>query len=77
MTVAPLPDARKAALFLAAAQAIIGSVPAIAISLGALAGVYLLGPDKSLATAPVSGYTIGVAIGALPAAWLARAQGVG
>ena len=75
MTVAPLPDARKAALFLAAAQAIIGSVPAIAISLGALAGVYLLGPDKSLATAPVSGYTIGVAIGALPAAWLARTIG--
>ncbi len=75
MTVAPLPEAKKAALILAAAQAVIGSVPAIAISLGALAGVYLLGPDKSLATAPVSGYTIGVAVGALPAAWLARTLG--
>ena len=75
MTVASLPEAKKAAFILASSQAIIGSVPAIAISMGALAGVYLLGPDKSLATAPVSGFTIGVAVGALPAAWLARKIG--
>ncbi len=75
MTTAPLPEAKRAALILAASQAIVGSVPAIAISMGALAGVYLLGPDKSLATAPVSGFTIGVAVGALPAAWLARKIG--
>ncbi len=75
MTTAALPEAKRAAFILAAAQAIIGSVPAIAISMGALAGVYLLGEDKSLATAPVSAFNIGVAVGALPAAWLARKIG--
>ncbi|TIU31774.1 MAG: MFS transporter, partial [Mesorhizobium sp.] len=48
-------EARRTALLLAAAQAIVGSAAPIAISLGALAGQYLLGPDKSLATAPVTG----------------------
>ncbi|MGB8816699.1 MAG: MFS transporter [Rhizobiaceae bacterium] len=75
MTATPMPQAKRAAFILAAAQAIVGSVPPIAISMGALAGVYLLGADKSLATAPVSGFNIGVAVGALPAAWLARKIG--
>lgn len=75
MTTAPLPDAKRAALTLAAAQAVIGSAAPVSISMGALAGVYLLGPDKSLATAPVTAFSVGVALGALPAGWLARRIG--
>ena len=48
-------EARRTAIILAASQAIIGSAAPIAISMGGLAGQYLLGPDKSLATAPVTG----------------------
>jgi predicted MFS family arabinose efflux permease len=43
--------------------------------MGGLAGFYLLGADKSLATAPVTGFNLGVAVGALPAAWLMRQVG--
>ncbi|MEW6632399.1 MAG: MFS transporter [Pseudomonadota bacterium] len=68
-------EGRRTALLLAAAQAIVGSAAPIAISLGALAGQYLLGPDKSLATAPVTGYNLGVALGALPAAAIIRRLG--
>ncbi|TIM96811.1 MAG: MFS transporter, partial [Mesorhizobium sp.] len=38
-------EARRTAVLLAAAQAIVGSAAPIAISIGALAGQYLLGPD--------------------------------
>ena len=75
MTVAALPEAKRAALTLAVAQAIIGSAAPVSISMGALAGVYLLGADKSLATAPVTAFSVGVALGALPAGWLARRIG--
>ena len=75
MSVTPLPEAKRAAFTLAAAQAVIGSAAPIAISMGALAGVYLLAEDKSLATAPVTAFTVGVAIGALPAGWLSRKIG--
>ncbi|QND59819.1 MFS transporter [Mesorhizobium huakuii] len=68
-------DARRTALILAASQAIIGSAAPIAISMGALAGQYLLGADKSLATAPITGFNIGVALGALPAAAIIRRLG--
>ena len=68
-------EARRTALILAASQAIIGSAAPIAISMGALAGQYLLGPDKSLATAPITGFNIGVALGALPAAAIIRGMG--
>ncbi|SFO56079.1 Predicted arabinose efflux permease, MFS family [Mesorhizobium sp. NFR06] len=68
-------EGRRTAVLLAAAQAIVGSAAPIAISLGALAGQYLLGPDKSLATAPVTGFNLGVALGALPAAALIRRLG--
>jgi predicted MFS family arabinose efflux permease len=68
-------DARRNALILAASQAVVGSAAPIAISLGALAGYHLLGADKSLATAPVTGFNVGVALGALPAAWLMRGVG--
>lgn len=68
-------EARRTAIILASAQAIVGSAAPIAISLGGLAGLYLLGADKSLATAPITGFNVGVALGALPAAALIKAVG--
>ena len=68
-------EARRTAIILASAQAIVGSAAPIAISLGGLAGLYLLGTDKSLATAPITGFNVGVALGALPAAALIKAVG--
>jgi len=68
-------EARRTALILAASQAIVGSAAVVAISLGALAGQYLLDADKSLATAPVTGFNVGVALGAIPAAALIRMLG--
>ncbi len=68
-------DARWNARLYAAAQAINGALPPICFSVGSLTGYYLLGPDKSLATVPVTGYTVGVAMGAIPAAMLMRRVG--
>lgn len=68
-------EARRTALILASSQAIIGATGPICISIGGLAGHYLLDADKSLATAPVTGFNIGVALGALPAAALIRRLG--
>lgn len=68
-------EARRTALILACASAIVGAAAPISISIGGLAGLYLLGADKSLATAPVTAYTLGVALGALPLAWLVRRVG--
>ena len=68
-------DARRTALILSASQAIIGSASPVAIAIGGLAGHYLLDADKSLATAPVTGFTVGVAVGAIPAAALIRLLG--
>ena len=56
-------------------MAIDGSAAPIAISMGALAGYYLLDADKSLASAPVTGFNVGVALGALPAAAILRKIG--
>lgn len=68
-------EAKRTALILAASQAVVGAAAPVAISMGALTGSYLLGADKSLATAPVTGYNLGVALGAVPAAMLMRAVG--
>ncbi len=57
-------EAKRTALILATSQAIVGSAAPISISIGALAGHYLLDADKSLATAPVTGFNVGVALGA-------------
>ena len=70
-----LKEAKRTTLTLAAAQSLIGSTQPICISIGGLAGFYLLGTDKTLATLPVTGFNLGVAIGALPAAMLMRAIG--
>ncbi len=63
------------AVILAVAYAIIGSyAPVIIVSAG-LAGAYLLGPDKSLATLPVAGMSVGIALAAVSAAALMRRVG--
>ena len=67
--------ARKNAFVLAVAQAVVGSAAPVAISTGGLAGTWLLLDDKSWATLPVTGFNVGVALGALPAAALMRAVG--
>lgn len=68
-------EARRATLILAASQAVVGSAAPIAFALGALSGHYLLAEDKALATLPVTGFTVGVALGAIPAAALIRRAG--
>ncbi|MEO1701771.1 MAG: MFS transporter [Pseudomonadota bacterium] len=70
-----LEEAKRTALIFAASQAVIGAAAPVTISMGGLAGDYLLGADKALATAPVTGFTVGVALGAMPAALLMRAVG--
>ena len=67
--------ARRATFVLAASQAVVGSAAPIAFALGALSGHYLLAEDKSLATLPVTGFTVGVALGAVPAAALIKRMG--
>lgn len=62
--------ARKNAWLYAACQAFTSASAPISIALGGLAGAYLLEADKSLATAPVTGFNIGVAMAALPAAMI-------
>ncbi len=68
-------EARHNAIVLSASQAVVGSAAPIAISIGGLVGFFLLGSDKSLATAPITGFNVGVALGALPAAAIIRALG--
>ncbi len=63
------------AIVLSLAQACNGSINAIAISLGALGGAWLV-PDKlALATLPVAAYSAGSAIFAMPVALLGRVFG--
>ncbi len=52
-----------------------GSSAPINIALGAVVGSFLLGPDKSLATASVTAYNIGVAFGAIIANAIMRKIG--
>jgi len=66
---------RRNAFILAGAQALVGGAAPVVISIGGLAGAWLLLEDKSMATLPVTGFNLGIAIGALPAAALMRAVG--
>lgn len=75
MTVGAQHEARRVAIVLSAAQAVLGSAGPICFALGALAGHFMLGSDKSLATAPLTGYSVGLAVGALPAAAVIRRLG--
>ncbi|MBL4598319.1 MAG: MFS transporter [Rhizobiaceae bacterium] len=64
--------AKRNVLLLSASQAIAGAAAPLSISIGGLAGFYLLGDDKTLATAPVTAFNVGTALVALPAAMLMR-----
>jgi MFS family permease len=68
-------EARRIAIVLSASQAVLGSAGPICFALGALAGHFMLDADKSLATAPLTGYSIGLAVGTLPAAAIIRRLG--
>ncbi|MGP4692566.1 MFS transporter [Agrobacterium cavarae] len=70
-----LSEARRNVFLLTVAQAILGSAGPLSFSVGALAGYQLLGTDKSLATAPLTGFNIGVALGAVAVALAARFLG--
>ncbi|MGE0584241.1 MAG: MFS transporter [Flavobacteriaceae bacterium] len=67
--------ARRNAFVLAVSQSIAGALAPMAITMGGLAGSYLLGADKSLATLPVTGFVLGTAFGTIPAAHLMRYVG--
>ncbi|MFI5410487.1 MFS transporter [Kaistia sp. UC242_56] len=61
---------RRNAVVLMAANAVNASILPIAVTLGGLAGFYLLGADKSLATLPITASTVGAALTTIPAAML-------
>lgn len=70
-----LDEAKRNVFLLTIAQAIMGSAAPLSFSVGALAGYQLLGADKSLATAPLTGFNIGVALGAICVAAASRFLG--
>ncbi|MCD1264250.1 MFS transporter [Shinella sumterensis] len=70
-----LSAARRNVFLLTLAQALLASAGPIVFSVGGLAGYNLLGQDKSLATAPLTGFNIGVALGAVFVAIAARLLG--
>ena len=70
-----LSAARRNVFLLMFAQALLASAGPIAFSIGGLAGYNLLGQDKSLATAPLTGFNVGVALGAVFVAIAARLLG--
>ncbi|WP_105431906.1 MFS transporter [Neorhizobium sp. T6_25] len=67
--------ARRSVALLAGAQAVLGSAPPLVFALGGLVGYQLLGDDKSLATAPLTGFNIGMAAGAVAVAIASRFLG--
>ena len=71
-----LERAKRAALLLATAQAIGGSVGPIAIGTGGIVGAALLSPaDQAYATVPVTTFIVGAAASSIPAALLMRRVG--
>lgn len=68
-------SARRNVALLTVAQAILGSAAPMAFSAGGLVGYELLGEDKSLATAPLTGFNVGVALGAVAVAAASRFLG--
>jgi MFS family permease len=64
--------ARRNVALLAAAQAILGSAPPITFAIGGLAAYQMLGDDKALATAPLTGFNVGTAAGTVVVAILSR-----
>lgn len=67
--------ARRNVFVLTVAQSILGSAAPLSFAVGGLAGFQLLGADKSLATAPLTGFNVGVALGAVVVAVASRFLG--
>jgi MFS family permease len=67
-----LRSAKRNVALLTTAQAILGSAPPIAFAAGGLAAYQMLGDDKGLATAPLTGFNVGTALGAIGVAFAAR-----
>ncbi|MDO9416004.1 MFS transporter [Pararhizobium sp.] len=67
--------ARRNVLLLTVAQALLGAAGPVAFAVGGVSGYQLLGPDKSLATAPLTGFNVGVALGAMLIAALSQHLG--
>ncbi|MEO0636302.1 MAG: MFS transporter [Pseudomonadota bacterium] len=67
--------AKRNVVLLALTTSILGPVAPISIATGGLAGQTLLGNDHMLATLPVTGFNLGVGLGAIPAALLMRRIG--
>ncbi|UXS00761.1 MFS transporter [Agrobacterium tumefaciens] len=67
--------AKRNVFLLTVAQAIMGSAAPLSFAVGGLAGYQLLGADKSLATAPLTGFNLGVALGAICVAFASRFLG--
>lgn len=70
-----LATAKRNVSLLAVAQAILGAAPPLAFSVGGLAGFQMLGADKSLSTAPLTGFNVGIALGAVGVAAASRLLG--
>ncbi|MDK1482686.1 hypothetical protein QN226_28915, partial [Sinorhizobium sp. 6-117] len=68
-------EARRNVFLLTFAQALLGVVGPISFAVGGVAGHQLLGDDKSLATAPLTGFNVGLALGVVLAATLSRLGG--
>lgn len=67
--------ARRNVMLLTAVQAILGSAGPVVFAVGGVAGYQLLGDDKSLATLPLTCFTLGVAFGAIIIAFLSQRLG--
>jgi predicted MFS family arabinose efflux permease len=74
-TTLDLRAARRNVYLLTAAQGVLGTLGPISFAVGGVAGYQLLGDDKSLATAPLTGFNIGVALGAVLVALFSRLLG--
>lgn len=70
-----LRGARRNVYLLTAAQAVLGTIGPIVFAVGGVAGYQLLGDDRSLATAPLTGFNVGVALGAVFVAAASRVLG--
>jgi MFS family permease len=66
---------RRSVYLLACVQAVLGAAAPLSISIGSLAGYQLLAEDKSLATAPITGFNVGTACGAIIIALASRFLG--
>ena len=66
--------ARRNVLRLAIAQALAGANAAVIVATGSIIGA-TLAPDPTLSTVPLSMMVVGMAMGTLPAGWIARSHG--